>query len=57
LKRVNRSTVKSLLKKDGKVIGHTTRTITAHGTVLTLSSRGKDAKGTRFHQIAVYDKQ
>jgi hypothetical protein len=57
LKRVNRTTVKSLLKKDGKVIGFTTRTITAHGKVLTLSSSGKDAKGTHFHQIAVYDKQ
>jgi len=57
LKRVNRTTVKSVLKKDGKVIGFTTRTVTAHGKVLTLSSSGKDAKGTRFHQIAVYDKQ
>ena len=57
LKRVNRTTVKSLLKKDGKVIGHTTRTITAHGKLLTLSSSGKDAKGTRFHQVAVYDRQ
>jgi hypothetical protein len=57
LKRVNRTTVKSFLKKDGKVIGFTTRTITAHGKVLTLSSSGKDAKGARFHQIAVYDKQ
>jgi hypothetical protein len=57
LKRVNGTTVKSLLKKDGKVIGYTTRTVTAHGKVLTLSSSGKDAKGTRFHQIAVYDKQ
>jgi len=57
LKRVNGTTVKSLLKKDGKVIGYTTRTVTAHGKVLTLSSSGKDAKGTHFHQIAVYDKQ
>jgi hypothetical protein len=57
LKRVNRFTVKSLLKKDGKVIGHTTRTISEHGKVLTLSSRGKDVNGARFHQIAVYDKQ
>jgi hypothetical protein len=57
LKRINRTTVKSVLKKDGKVIGYTMRTITAHGKVLTLSSNGKDAKGTHFHQIAVYDKQ
>ena len=57
LKRVNGTTVKSLLKKDGKVIGYTTRTVTAHGKVLTLSSSGKDAKGARFHQIAVYDRQ
>ncbi len=57
LKRVNRHAVKSLLKKDGKVIGTTTRTITAHGKVLTLSSRGKNAKGVRFHSVAVYDRQ
>jgi hypothetical protein len=57
VKRVNRTTTKSVLKKDGKVIGHTTRSVTSHGKVLTLSSKGKDAKGAAFSQVAVYDKQ
>jgi len=57
LKRVNATTVKSVQKKDGKVIGWTTRSVSAHGKVLTLSSKGKDAKGMEFHSVAVYDKQ
>lgn len=57
LKRVNATTVKSVQKRDGKVIGWTTRTVTKHGKVLTLSSKGKDAKGAKFESVAVYDKQ
>jgi hypothetical protein len=57
LKRIKHGAVRSLQKKDGKVVGHTTRTISDHGKVLTLSSRGKTANGTSFHDIAVYDKQ
>jgi hypothetical protein len=57
LKRVNGTTTKAVLKKDSKVIGWTTRTVTSHGKVLTLSSKGKDSKGAPFHQVAVYDKQ
>jgi hypothetical protein len=56
-KRVNATTVKSAQKKNGTVIGWTTRSVSAHGKVLTLSSKGKDAKGTPFHWVAVYDKQ
>jgi len=57
LKRVNATTVKSAQKKNGTVIGWTTRSVSAHGKVLTLSSKGKDAKGMAFHSVAVYDKQ
>ena len=57
LKRVNATTVKSTQKKDGKVVGWTTRTVSAHGKVLTLSSKGKNAKGAAVHSVAVYDKQ
>jgi hypothetical protein len=57
LKRVNATTVKSAQKKNGSVIGWTTRSVSAHGKVLTLSSKGKDAKGMAFHSVAVYDKQ
>lgn len=57
LKRVNATTVKSTQKKDGKVVGWTTRTVSAHGKVLTLSNKGKNAKGAAVHSVAVYDKQ
>jgi hypothetical protein len=57
LKRVNATTVKSVQKKNGTVIGWTTRSVSAHGKVLTLSSKGKNAKGAPFHSVAVYDKQ
>ena len=57
LKRVNQSTVTSVQKKDGKVIGSTTRTLSAKGKVLTLTSKGKTAKGEAFHNVMVFDKQ
>lgn len=57
LKRVNGTTVKAELKKDGKVVGHSTRTITGKGKVLTLSSALKTAKGGTTHEVAVYDRQ
>jgi len=57
LKKVNGSTVKSELKKDGKVVGHTTRTISGQGKVLTLTTTYKSAKGGTIHETDVYDKQ
>jgi hypothetical protein len=57
LKRVNGSTVKSVLKKDGKIVGSTTRTISAHGKVMTLSTKATDVKGVAHDEVAVYDKQ
>jgi hypothetical protein len=57
LKKVNGNSVHSLQKKDGKVVGSTTRTISGHGKVLTLSSKGTNAKGGTYHNVAVFDKQ
>ena len=57
LQRVNGSTVKSTLKRAGKVIGSTVRTISGHGKILTLASKGRDTKGARFLITAVFDKQ
>jgi hypothetical protein len=57
LKRVNGTTVKAELKKGGKVVGHSTRTISGKGTVLTLATAIKTAKGGTTHQTAVYDRQ
>jgi hypothetical protein len=57
LKKVNGTTVKSTLKMDGKVVGHSTRTLSGKGKVMTLSSAWKTAKGGTTHETAVYDKQ
>lgn len=57
LKRVNGSTVKAKQKKAGKVVGTSTRTISAHGKVMTLSSKGTDAKGAAYDDVMVFDKQ
>jgi hypothetical protein len=57
VKRVNVSTVKSTQKKAGKVVGSTTRTVSAHGKVLTLTSKGTDSKGVPYDDVTVFDKQ
>jgi hypothetical protein len=57
LTKINGSTVKSVLKKDGKVVGHTTRAISGKGKVLTLSTALKTPKGGTTHDVAVFDRQ
>ena len=57
LTKINGTTVKSELKKDGKIVGHTTRTVSQKGKVLTLSTALKTAKGGTTHDVAVFDKQ
>jgi len=57
LKRVNGSTVKSTMTKAGKQVGTTTRSVSAHGKVLTLSSKFTGADGKPNDNVAVYDKQ
>lgn len=57
LKRVNGSTVKAVMKLSGKVVGSTTRSISEHGKVMTLSSKGTNAKGAPYDNVAVFDKQ
>lgn len=57
LTRVNGTTVKAVLKKDGKVVGHSTRSMSAGGKVMTISTAWKTDKGGTVHDVAVYDKQ
>jgi opacity protein-like surface antigen len=57
LKRINGSTVKSAMKKSGKIVGWTTRTISAHGKVMTLATKATDDKGVAYDNVAVFDKQ
>ncbi len=57
LTKVNGSTVKSDLKKGGQVVGHTTRSVSGKGKVLTLSTSLKTDKGGTVHDVAVFDRQ
>ena len=57
LKRLNGTTVRADLKKGGKVVGATIRTLSGHGKVLTLASKGKGATGAAFDNVMVFDKQ
>ena len=57
LKRVNGSTVTAILMKAGKKVGNTTRTISGHGKVLTLSTKVTGADGKPYSTVLVFDKQ
>jgi hypothetical protein len=57
LKRVNGSTVTAVLMKAGKKVGTTTRSISGHGKVLTLSSKITGADGKPYSAVMVFDKQ
>ncbi|MGO8857378.1 MAG: hypothetical protein ACLQO1_16960 [Steroidobacteraceae bacterium] len=57
LKRVNGSTVKAILMKAGKKVGNTTRTISRHGKVLTLTTKVTGADGKPYSTVLVFDKQ
>lgn len=57
LKKVNGSTISSTMKLGGKPIGTTVRSISDHGKTLTLTTNAKTAKGKKYHQVAVFDRQ
>jgi hypothetical protein len=57
LQRLDGNTVKSTQKKAGKVTGTTTRTVSKDGRVLTLMSKGTNAKGAAYDNVLVFDKQ
>jgi hypothetical protein len=57
LRRINGSTVKSTLMKAGKKVGTTTRTISNHGKMLTLSTKITGSDGKLHTTVLVLDKQ
>jgi hypothetical protein len=57
LKKINGSTVKATLKRGGKVVGSTVRTISAHGKVMTLHTKARDLKNMPYDNVMVFDKQ
>ena len=56
VKRVNGVTAKSSQKKDGKVVGATTRVASKDGKTLTFKSKGTGAKGP-YDNVYVFDRQ
>ncbi len=57
LKRIDDSTGEATLKKAGKVVSTSTRVISKDGKVMTIKSKGTNAKGEKFQNTLVFDKQ
>jgi hypothetical protein len=57
LKRIDANTIESTQKKAGKATGTTVRTVSADGKVMTLKSKGTDAKGKAYSNEMVFDRQ
>jgi len=57
LKRIDASTVEATQKKAGKVVSTSTRVISKDGKVLTIKGKGTNAKGEKFQNTMVFDKQ
>jgi hypothetical protein len=57
LKKVDDSTVEATLKKAGKVVSTSTRVISKDGKVMTIKTKGTNAKGEQVNNTLVFDKQ
>jgi hypothetical protein len=45
------------LKKDDKIVGTSTSTVSKDGKTTTLSGKGSDASGKAVSSVQVYDKE
>jgi hypothetical protein len=57
LKRVDDHTVSFTQKRAGKVVITGTRTISADGKVMTIATKGTNAKGQPINNVEVFDKR
>jgi hypothetical protein len=57
LQRMDARTAVITQKLSGKVVGSETRTVSADGKTMTISSSRINAKGMAFDRVAVYEKQ
>jgi hypothetical protein len=57
VKLVDANHIDSTSKKDGKVLYTSTVVVSKDGKVMTITSKGTDASGKHFNNVAVYDKQ
>jgi hypothetical protein len=55
--RVDSNTVKFTQKKAGKAVSTGTRTVSKDGKTLTFKAKGTTAKGEKFENVGVFDKQ
>jgi hypothetical protein len=56
-KRVDRNTAKFTLKRAGKVVGTTSRTVSKDGATLTSKTKITTATGEKSENVLVFDKQ
>jgi hypothetical protein len=57
VKRVDASTTEFTQKRAGKVVASGTRTISADGKVMTITTKGTDAHGQAIDTVQVFEKQ
>ena len=57
LKRVNPNTVDGITKKGGKEVGKTRSVVSKDGKTRTFTTEGTDAKGQKFKNVTVYDRE
>ena len=57
LKRIDDFTIEATTKRSGKIATSGRRVISKEGTVMTITSRGTNAKGETVDDILVFDKQ
>src|ERR1700738_2328483 len=57
VKRTDKYSAKSVLKKDGKPTLTTMRHVSKDGRTLTMAATGRDAKGEKVDNVLVFDRQ
>jgi hypothetical protein len=57
VKQVDSNTAKYMLKKAGKAVETGSRTVSKDGKTLTLKAKGTTAKGEKYENVLVFDKQ
>jgi len=57
LKRIDAFTAEFTKKKAGRVVITGTRAISQDGTVMTITTKGTNAKGQTIYDVMVFDKQ
>jgi len=56
-KRIDANTVETTIKRNGKVVGRSKRTVSKDGKTLTVVTKGTNANGDPFDVTLVYDRQ